>query len=53
MKRTKQGTTKRARVEAEIIDDLDEEFELELGEDRVSAIVDRLVVQSGDDSELN
>ena len=52
MKRTKQGTTKRARVEAEIIDDLDEEFELELGEDRVSAIVDRLVVQSGDDSDF-
>ena len=52
MKRTKQGATKRARVEAEIIDDLDEEFELELGEDRVDAIMERLTDQSGDGSDF-
>lgn len=40
--------SKRARIEAEIIDDLDEEFELELGEDRVASLVERLAKQNGD-----
>jgi polyphosphate kinase len=40
------------RIEAEIIDDLDEEFELELGEDRVASLVDRLALQSGDDNDF-
>jgi polyphosphate kinase len=52
MKRTKGVATKRARIEAEIIDDLDEEFELELGEDRVASLVDRLAQQSGDDNDF-
>lgn len=52
MKRTKGVATKRARIEAEIIDDLDEEFELELGEDRVASLVDRLALQSGDDNDF-
>jgi polyphosphate kinase len=51
MTRTKTAS-KKARIEAEIIDDLDEEFELELGEDRVATIVDRLAVQSGDTSDF-
>ena len=36
------GTAPRARAEAELIDSLDEEFELELGEDRVADLVERL-----------
>jgi hypothetical protein len=39
MKRTKGSASKKERIEAEIVDDLDEEFELELGEDRVDAIL--------------
>jgi polyphosphate kinase len=48
MKRTRGSASKKARIEAEIIDDLDEEFELELGEDRVASLVDRLSQQTGD-----
>jgi polyphosphate kinase len=51
MKRVKVAS-KQARIEAEIIDDLDEEFELELGEDRVATLVDRLAQQSGDDNDF-
>jgi polyphosphate kinase len=51
MKRAKVAS-KKARIEAEIIDDLDEEFELELGEDRVASIIDRLAKQSGDESDF-
>jgi polyphosphate kinase len=51
MKRAK-AASKKARIEAEIIDDLDEEFELELGEDRVASIIDRLAKQSGDESDF-
>jgi polyphosphate kinase len=52
MKQPKSAISKRARIEAEIIDDLDEEFELELGEDRIAALVERLAKQSGDDCEF-
>jgi polyphosphate kinase len=51
MKRAK-GASKKTRIEAEIIDDLDEEFELELGEDRVASIIDRLAKQSGDETDF-
>jgi polyphosphate kinase len=51
MKQAK-AASKKARIEAEIIDDLDEEFELELGEDRVASIIDRLAKQSGDESDF-
>jgi polyphosphate kinase len=45
MKQKKGNATKRARIEAEIIDDLDEEFELELGEDVPE--FERMLVRSG------
>jgi polyphosphate kinase len=49
---TRGAPSKRTRIEAEIIDDLDEEFELELGEDRVAALVERLSQQAGDDDDF-
>ncbi len=43
--------SRRARVEAEIIDDLDEAFELEFGEDRLDMLVEQLSGTSeGDDN---
>jgi polyphosphate kinase 2 len=48
MTRDTGARTRKAQVEAEIIDDLDEEFELELGEDRISALVEHLAGQSGE-----
>lgn len=51
MKRSKDAS-KKARIVAEIIDDLDNEFELELSEDRVALIIDRLAKQSGDDDDF-
>jgi polyphosphate kinase len=43
---------RRARVQAEIVDDIDEEFELELGEDQVSALVAQLADPSNDPSDF-
>lgn len=50
--RRPKGTHKsrRTRIEAEIVDNLDEEFELELGEDRLDMLVEQLSgISEGDD----
>lgn len=50
-KRGSPRKSKRARVEAEVIDDLDEEFELELGEDKLDMLVEQLSgTADGDDN---
>ena len=41
-----------ARAEAELVDSLDEEFELELGEDRVADLVDKLTGNAADASDF-
>ncbi len=48
MKKPPASRSQRERYEADVVDSLDEEFELELGEDRIEELVDQFARPTGD-----